>query len=200
MLIENEFQVAAPVEKVWAYLLDVPKLAPCLPGAELVGDDGDGTYRGSVTAKLGPVALRFAGTAKIVEADEAARRIVMDASGSEEKGKGTASMRVTSVLVPAGRTTTVKVSQDLQVSGAAAQYGRGMISDVTTVLMKSFAECLQSNLDAEGRGETTVGGRHAAAKPVGGFGIGFKAATLALKRVFGRLFGPANPDSTASKR
>jgi uncharacterized protein len=190
MLIENEFSVAAPVEKVWAYLLDVPKLAPCLPGAELVADEGDGAYRGKVTAKLGPVTLRFAGTAKIVEADEAARRIVMDASGSEEKGKGTASMTVTSALVPAGRGTTVKVTQDLQVSGAAAQYGRGMIADVTSVIMTSFAQCLQANIDAESRGDAaTAGGPAVAAKPVGGVGIGFKAALLALKRVFRRFFG-----------
>ncbi len=188
MLLENEFRVAAPVEKVWAYLLDVPKLAPCLPGAELVGDDGDGTYQGKVTAKLGPVTLRFAGTAKIVEADEAARRIVMDASGSEEKGKGTASMTVTSVLVPAGRDTTVTVAQDLQVSGAAAQYGRGMIADVTSVIMTSFAQCLQANIDAEGRG-VVAGARPVAAAPVGGFGLGLRAALLGLKRVFRRFFG-----------
>ena len=190
MLIENEFEVAAPVETVWAYLLDVPRLAPCLPGAELVGDDGDGTYQGKVTAKLGPVSLRFAGTAKIVEADEAARRIVMDASGSEEKGKGTASMTVTSVLAPAGRGTTVKVAQDLQVSGAAAQYGRGMIADVTSVIMTSFAQCLQANIDAEGRGEAaTAGARPVSAAPVGGVGVGLRAALLGLKRVFRRFFG-----------
>jgi carbon monoxide dehydrogenase subunit G len=187
MLIETEFEVAAPVDKVWDYLLDVPKLAPCLPGAELVGDDGNGTYKGKVTTKMGPVSLRFAGTAHIRETDKAARRIVMDASGSEEKGKGTASMTVTSVLVPSSRGTKVKVAQDLQVSGAAAQFGRGMVSDVTSVLMKSFAECIQHNIDAESRGESP--GRHAAAAPASGFSIGLQAALLALKRVFGRLFG-----------
>jgi uncharacterized protein len=115
---------------------------------------------------------------------------VMDASGSEDKGKGTASMTVTSVLVPAGRGTTVKVAQDLQVSGAAAQYGRGMIADVTSVIMTSFAQCLQANIDAEGRGEVAPAGRRAvAAAPVGGVGIGLKAALLGLKRVFRRFFG-----------
>jgi carbon monoxide dehydrogenase subunit G len=187
MLIENQFEVGAPVEKVWAYLLDVPRLAPCLPGAELVGDDGNGTYRGKVITKMGPVSLRFAGTARIRETDEAARRIVMDASGSEEKGKGTASMTVTSVLVPSGRGTTVKVTQDLQISGAAAQFGRGMVVDVSSVLLKSFADCIQRNIDAESRGEAP--GRHAKAAPASGIGIGLKAALLALRRVFGRLFG-----------
>ncbi len=90
MIINNEFGVAAPVDTVWAYMLDVPNLAPCLPGAELVGDDGDGTYQGKVAARLGPVKLNFSGTAKIVEADEAAHRLVLHAAGSEDKGKGTA--------------------------------------------------------------------------------------------------------------
>jgi len=187
MLIENEFEVAAPVEKVWTYLLDVPKLVPCLPGAEFIGDDGHGTYEGRVTTKMGPVSLRFAGKAKILEADAVARRIVMQGSGSEEKGKGTAAMTVTSTLVAAGRGTKVTVAQDLQVSGAAAQFGRGMIADVTSVLMKSFADCLQYNIDAESRGESP--GAHRAAAPASGFGIGLKAALMALKRVFGRLFG-----------
>lgn len=187
MLIENEFEVAAPVERVWAYLLDVPNLAPCLPGAEMVGDDGNGTYQGKVTTKLGPVSMKFTGKAKIVEADEAARRIVMDASGSEVKGKGTAAMTVTSTLTSSGRGTKVKVAQDLQVSGAAAQFGRGMISDVTSVLMKSFADCIEYNINAQNQGgaPTTV----RAAKPAGGFTIGLRAAVMALKRVFGRLFG-----------
>jgi carbon monoxide dehydrogenase subunit G len=187
MLIENEFEVAAPVEKVWAYLLDVPNLAPCLPGAELVGHDGNGTYQGKVVTRLGPVSLRFTGTATIVETDEAARRIVMHASGSEDRGKGTATMTVTSTLVPAGRGTRVRVAQDLQVSGAAAQFGRGMISDVTAVLMQSFAACIQHNIDARDRGEAP--GRHTAAAPASGIGIGLKAALMALRRVFGRLFG-----------
>ncbi len=187
MLIENEFEVAAPVEKVWAYLLDVPNLAPCLPGAELVGDDGKGTYEGKVTTKLGPVSLKFSGTAKIVKADEAARRIVMNASGSEVKGKGTANMTVTSTLVAAGRGTRVVVAQDLQVSGAAAQFGRGMISDVTGVLMKSFAECIQHNIDNQSRGGAATTVR--TGKPAGGFTIGLQATLVALKRFFGRFFG-----------
>lgn len=187
MLIENEFEVAAPVEKVWAYLLDVPNLAPCLPGAEMVGDDGNGTYEGKVTTKLGPVSLKFTGKAKIVETDEKARRIVMHASGSEVKGKGTATMTVTSNLVAAGRGTKVKVAQDLQVSGAAAQFGRGLIADVTGVLMKSFADCIESNINAQNQGGAATAVR--AAKPAGGLAIGMQATMKALKRFFGRFFG-----------
>lgn len=189
MLIDNEFEVAAPVDRVWAYLLDVPNLVPCLPGAELVGDDGDGTYQGKVTTRLGPVRLNFSGTAKIIEADESAHRMVLEASGSEDQGKGTAEMTVTATLRAAGRGTRVHVAQDLTVSGAAAQFGRGMISDVTSVLMNSFAECLQYNIDNQGRGGTTATAVRAAA-PASGLAIGLRAAVMALKRVFARFFLP----------
>ena len=124
MEIKNELVVGAPLDKVWAYLLDVPNLAPCLPGAELVGDDGNGTYDGKVAARLGPVKLNFSGQVKIIESDEASHRMVMHAAGAEDKGKGTADMMMTVVLVPAGGAgTTMKVDQDLTVSGAAAQFG-----------------------------------------------------------------------------
>jgi len=86
MLIENEFEVAAPIEQVWKHMQDVPRIAPCLPGAELIDVNGD-VYKGRVTTKMGPVKLQFLGTAKIVQRDEAAKRIVMDASGSEEKAR-----------------------------------------------------------------------------------------------------------------
>ncbi len=187
MLIENEFEVAAPVEKVWAYMLDVPSLVPCLPGAELVGDDGKGTYEGKVTTKMGPVKMNFTGKATITETNAAARRIVLSGSGSETKGKGTASMKVTSTLIATARGTKVKVNQDLQVSGAMAQFGRGMIADVTSVLMKSFAECIEYNINAQNQGGGSTAVR--AAKPTSGFAIGVQAILMALKRFFGRFFG-----------
>ncbi|WP_214369925.1 SRPBCC family protein [Pseudonocardia sp. H11422] len=192
MLIENEFRVTAPVDRVWEYLQDLPGLAPCLPGAELTDDLGDGTYKGTVVTRLGPVKLGFSGTAKIVDSDEAARRIAIHAVGSEDKGKGTADMTVTAALVPAGGgATTVKVTQDLQVSGAAAQYGRGMISDVSSVLMKSFAECISYNIDSggsAGRGGATAT-MPRTAKPASGLAIGLSATLMALKRVVRRFFG-----------
>ena len=119
MLIENEFEVAAPLEQVWKHLQDVPRIAPCLPGAELTESSGD-VFKGRVTTKMGPVSLRFNGTAQIVERDEAAKRIVMNCSGSEEKGKGQANMSVTSTMVPSGNGTKVKVSQDVRRCGRAA--------------------------------------------------------------------------------
>jgi len=185
MLIENEFEVAAPLEQVWKHLQDVPRIAPCLPGAELTESSGD-VFKGRVTTKMGPVTLKFAGTAQITERDEAAKRIVMSCTGSEEKGKGQANMNVTSTMVPSGQGTKVKVSQDIQLSGAAAQFGRGMVSDVTAVIMKSFANCIQDDIGRAARGEAPA---QRQTTPVKGFSVGIQAAITALKRFFGRLFG-----------
>src|SRR6478672_8498961 len=153
MLIKNEFEVAEPVEKVWKFFDNIPQVAACLPGAELTEDLGDDKYKGKVAVRMGPVRLQFAGTADITERDEAARRVVVHASGADEKGRGQANMVVTATLVKAGRGTKVGVTQDLQLSGAAAQYGRGMISDVTAVLMRDFSTNMAARIDAAERGE-----------------------------------------------
>jgi hypothetical protein len=185
MLIENEFAVGQPIDKVWRFFDDVPKVAACLPGAELTEDLGDEAYEGRVSVHMGPVSLRFGGTAKIAERDDAAKRIVVDAAGADEKGRGQASMTVTATLTSAGGVTRVHVTQDLQVSGAAAQYGRGMIADVTSVLMRDFATNLQDGIDRAERGEEVTG-----AAPARGFSIGLQATLMALKRVFRRFFAP----------
>src|SRR5215469_8618935 len=139
MLINNDFEVAEPVAKVWEFFGDIPRVAACLPGATLTENLGEDKYGGQVAVRMGPVRLQFAGTAEITERDEAAHRIVVNATGAEQRGRGQASMVVTAVLASAGRGTKVDVSQDLQLAGAAAQYGRGMIADVTAVLMRDFA-------------------------------------------------------------
>lgn len=185
MLITNDFKVDAPVEQVWRFFDDIPQVAACLPGAELTDELGEGKYQGQVHVRMGPVALSFDGTASITERDDAAKRIVVDASGSERKGKGTAAMRVTATLAGSGTGTTVDVEQDLQVSGAAAQYGRGMISDVSAVLMRQFADNMAARMAGGERG-----GQHAGAAPARGFSLGFQAALMALKRVFRRFFVP----------
>ncbi|HET9600838.1 MAG TPA: SRPBCC family protein, partial [Acidimicrobiales bacterium] len=136
MLIKNDFEVAEPVDRVWRFFDDIPQVAACLPGAELTEDLGDDKYRGKVAIRMGPVKLQFAGTAEIKERDHEARRIVVDAAGADEKGRGQAAMLVTATLGSTARGTKVEVAQDLQLSGAAAQYGRGMIADVSTVLMR----------------------------------------------------------------
>jgi carbon monoxide dehydrogenase subunit G len=186
MLISQDFEVAEPVAKVWEFFGDIPKVAACLPGATLTQDLGDDRYGGQVAVRMGPVKLQFAGTAQITERDEAAKRLVLHATGAEQRGRGQAAMDVTATLTQAGRGTKVAVTQDLQLSGAAAQYGRGMISDVTAVLMRDFSANLASQIAAADRGETAV----QAAAPAGGLAIGVRAALMALRRVFRRFFVP----------
>src|SRR5216683_6722133 len=189
MLITNDFEVAQPVEKVWKFFEDIPQVATCLPGAELTEDLGGEKYKGRVAIRMGPVRLQFGGTAEIAERDEAARRVVVNASGAEEKGRGQASMVITATLLRAGRGTKVSVAQDLQLSGAAAQYGRGMISDVTAVLMRDFSVNLADRIDRAQRGEAVTGAA-TAASPASGFTLGMRAAVMALRRVFRRFFVP----------
>jgi carbon monoxide dehydrogenase subunit G len=190
MLIKNEFEVAEPVEKVWRFFENIPQVATCLPGAELTEDLGGEKYKGKVAVRMGPVRLQFAGTADITERDEAAKRVVVHASGADEKGRGQASMVVTAVLTRAGRGTKVGVVQDLQLSGAAAQYGRGMISDVTAVLMRDFATTMQDRIERIERGESAEQIAAASATPAKGFTLGMRAARMALTRVFRRFFLP----------
>jgi len=186
MLISNDFEVAQPVAKVWDFFGDIPRVAACLPGAQLTESLGDDRYGGRVAVRMGPVRLQFAGTAEITERDDAAKRIAVHATGAEERGRGQASMTVTATLTPTGHGTKVAVTQDLQLAGAAAQYGRGMISDVTAVLMRDFSANMASQIAAGERGETV----QAAAAPAGGLAIGLRAALMALRRVFRRFFVP----------
>jgi uncharacterized protein len=195
MLIKNEFEVAEPVEKVWRFFDDIPQVAACLPGAELTEDLGDDKYKGKVAVRMGPVRLQFAGTADIAERDEAAKRVTVHASGADEKGRGQASMVVTATLTRTGRGTRVGVTQDLQLSGAAAQYGRGMITDVSAVLMRDFSANMQNRIERLDRGESPEQLAAAAATPAKGFTLGLRAALMALTRVFRRFFLPYQPAS-----
>jgi carbon monoxide dehydrogenase subunit G len=191
MLINSDFDVDQPVDKVWRFFDDIPQVAACLPGAELTEDLGDGKYLGRVVIRMGPVKLQFAGTATIKERDDSARRIVVDAAGADEKGRGQAAMLVTASLAATSRGTKVDVVQDLQLSGAAAQYGRGMVSDVTAILMRDFASNMQNRITAIERGLSLD--QIASARPASGFAVGLAALRLALTRVFRRFFLPYRP-------
>ena len=190
MLIQNTFDVSEPVDKVWEFFGNVPQVAACLPGAELSEDLGDETYAGTVGVRMGPVKMQFAGKAKILERDDATKRMVIDAAGADQKGRGQAAMTITARLAPSGSGTKVDLDQDLQLSGAAAQYGRGMIQDVTTVLMGQFAANMQHRIGALERGESLEGVQASSAS---GLSIGLQAARMALMRVFRRFFLPYQP-------
>lgn len=138
MLIENSFRVPVPVEQAWRTLLDVPRIAPCLPGATLEESEG-ATHRGRVKVKVGPIQLAYKGEATIAEQDEAARRLVLVASGKETRGAGAATARVVAELVERDGATDVRVATDLDLTGKPAQFGRGIISDVSGRLIDQFA-------------------------------------------------------------
>lgn len=191
MLIKNEFEVAVPVDKVWAFFEDIHQVAKCLPGTELTEDLGGDKYVGKVAIRMGPVKLQFTGTAQIKERDNAAKRIVVDAAGADDAGRGTAAALLTATLSPAHGGTKVEATIDLQISGAAAQYGRGMVSDVTAVLMRDFGTNMANRIDAISRGQNPD--LAAVAAPASGFGIALRAARMALFRVFARFFLPYNP-------
>jgi carbon monoxide dehydrogenase subunit G len=148
VLIENDFVVKAPVETVWAFLLDVDRVAPCMPGAQLTDVVDDHTWKGKTSIKVGPVSLSFAGTVVIEERDDAAHRVRLKANGREQRGKGAASASVVSRLEETGEGTKVAMQTDLTITGAVAQYGRGMILDISQRMTKEFAGCLQASIAA----------------------------------------------------
>jgi carbon monoxide dehydrogenase subunit G len=197
MLIQNEFTADAPVDFLWDYLLDVERIAPCMPGAELTEVVDDHTWKGKLHMKFGPVAMTFAGTVTMDLRDDDARRVVLAAKGLEAKGRGAANATVTSWLEPGlGVATTVKMEADITLSGAAAQMSRGLIPEVSKKLTQQFADCLQESMAAART--QAVAADHAAAasapvpmasKPVGGIGLGLSAIWSIVARFFRRLFG-----------
>ncbi|MFC7278266.1 SRPBCC family protein [Paractinoplanes rhizophilus] len=148
MKITNEFTVHTPIERAWAVLTDLEGIAPCMPGARLTGVEGD-TYKGKVKVKVGPVVSEFAGTARLAEKDEAAYRAVIDAKGRDARSAGNAAALVTAVLTPAGSSTSVSVDTDLKISGKLAQFGSGMIKEVSGKLLAQFVDNLEAKLAAE---------------------------------------------------
>lgn len=149
-LIETSFEVPAGTDEVWGYLLDIEKVVPCMPGAELTETIDDDHWKGKMKLKLGPVSLVFAGKVEMQERNEEARRVVLEASAMEQRGKGAASATVTSSMESFDGGTRVHVAQDIKVSGQAAQFSRGMMEDVATKIVHQFADCLKAQMEAEG--------------------------------------------------
>ncbi|MFK0138625.1 SRPBCC family protein [Streptomyces murinus] len=145
MKIDNEFRVDAPLERAWQALTDLEGLAPCMPGAQLTGVDGD-VYRGKVKVKVGPVISQFQGTARFTEQDEASHSAVISASGKDTRGQGNASATVHARLRPDGTGTAVSVSTDLNISGKLAQFGSGMIKEISEKLFAQFVANVEEQL------------------------------------------------------
>ena len=145
MELEHQFTVPASVEVTWAAFNDPGRVAPCFPGATLISVDGD-EFTGSAKIKLGPIALQYNGTGRYVERDESAHRAVIEAKGKDKRGNGTANATVTAQLSADGESTSVHVRTDLAVTGKPAQFGRGVMQDVSDKLLGQFVTCLQSTL------------------------------------------------------
>jgi carbon monoxide dehydrogenase subunit G len=164
MKLENEFTVPAPVEQAWEVLLDVERVAPCLPGAAIEGTDGD-EHKGTMTIKIGPITTRYSGTVKIEEADESARRAVMRAQARDQRGQGTAAATITSTMEEVEGGTRVRVETEMRVTGPAAQFGRGVMQDVSAKLMNRFADCLAEEMAGAAATGVAAGGDAAAERP-----------------------------------
>ncbi|MFJ8487297.1 SRPBCC family protein [Streptomyces sp. NPDC094038] len=162
MELHHEFSVPVPVDDAWRALLDIERVAPCLPGA--VVEDYDGrTVTGSVKVRVGPVTVAYRGTAVFEEQDETAHRMVLAASGRETRGQGTARATVTATLTEHDGGTAVSVRTDLTVTGRPAQFGRGVLSEVGDRLVGQFADCLATRLAEQPPGpggEPEPGGEH----------------------------------------
>jgi len=152
MDLTNDFRVAVSPSTAWAVLTDVERIAPCMPGAQLQEVEGD-EYRGVVKVKVGPITAQYKGKATFQELDEAGHRAVLRADGRDTRGQGNASATITATLTPDGEGTHVTVQTDLTVTGKVAQFGRGVMADVSTKLLGQFVECLETTvLSAPGDG------------------------------------------------
>ena len=146
MELINEFEVDAPLDVVWSVLTDVERIAPCLPGAQLQEVEGD-EYRGVVKVKVGPITAQYKGAASFVEKDDSGYRAVLRAEGRDTRGTGNAAADITAEMAPTATGTLVTVTTDLKVTGKVAQFGRGVMADVSKKLMGQFADNLSELLD-----------------------------------------------------
>jgi len=200
---DNAFEVPVPVEQAWTILMDIERIAPCVPGAELTEVVDENTYKGKISVRLGPVALTFNGQTKFEEKDAATRSARLHAQGTDTKGRGGAHANVRFNMEPADTGTRVLIHTDLQLSGSVAQYGRGvgMIADLAQQIIGQFAANLEKNVIAPRQPEGTPAGgekperTHAPAPPAKGAapvqvgGIGLKVLWNAIIRGIRRLFG-----------
>jgi uncharacterized protein len=150
MKLEQSFTVAAPVDQVWDMLVDVERVAPCLPGAEITGQRPDGSYEGNFTVKLGPTTASYRGSLKMDSLDEASRTATMHANGTDKRGQGGAHAVIVSTLHQEGEETVVDVITDFTITGRLARFGRGgMIEDISKRMMRDFSQCLQASMASE---------------------------------------------------
>jgi carbon monoxide dehydrogenase subunit G len=157
MELTNTFTIPTGIDEAWVAFNDPNKFAPCFPGASLTSTDAD-SFTGTVKVKLGPISLTYKGTGTYIERDEAAYKVIIDASGRDARGNGTASAKVTGTLAADGPSQTlVTMVTDMKVTGRPAQFGRGVMADVSDKIIGQFASCLSNKLGSESEGESASG-------------------------------------------
>jgi carbon monoxide dehydrogenase subunit G len=164
MKINNEFTVGAPIQQAWDTMLNLERIAPCLPGAAIQEEKEEGEYDGTMKVKIGPITANYKGTVKFEEVDEENHRAVLQATGRDARGQGTASATIVSTLHEEGDATKVSVETDMKLTGRAAQFGRGIAQDVATKMLGQFASCLEEEITG---GPQEGAAEGAAAEPTG---------------------------------
>jgi carbon monoxide dehydrogenase subunit G len=196
MQLENSFSVGAPPDRVFAYLLDVNKIVGCVPGAELSEVVDPTTFKGKVKIKVGPITVAYNGTAKIVDRNDAQRSATLEAEGRETTGPGSARAKAVMSVEPEGSGSTVKIVTDYNVAGRVAQFGRGVMEDVSRRIVNDMAACIKANVEAAEPASGGGPGAPAAAaaaspaqpvtvKPVNALSLFFKVMWSGIRRAFG---------------
>lgn len=183
MKINNDFTVSAPVDKAWQMILDLERVTPCLPGAALIGSSGDG-YEGTMKVKIGPITANYKGNVKIEEADEANHRAVVEATGRDARGQGTASATIVATMQEVNGKTNVQVETDMKLTGRAAQFGRGIAQDVAAKMLGRFADCLEREMLGSGQ-EAAASSAPAASTSSTGASTSNGAAAQAMPPIVG---------------
>ena len=212
MKIDLEFTVGVPVDQAWGRMLDLKKVAPCLPGAAIQEEIGDGEYAGSMKVEIGPIAVGYKGTVKFEETTQRDHRAVLQATGRETRGQGTASAAIVSTLREDGDGTRVNVEADLMLTGRVAQFGRGIAQGVATEMLDEFAACLEREISGGTAAEAaepvsergadadaTADGKAApAARTAGGISSGEDPAVAAGGTVEGAIVVGLSPSEAAA--
>jgi uncharacterized protein len=201
MQLENSFSVGAPPDKVFAYLIDVNKVVGCVPGAELSEVVDPSTFKGKVKIKVGPITVAYSGTAKIVDRNDSQHTATLEAEGRETTGPGSARAKALMSVDPDGAGSTVKIVTDYNVAGRVAQFGRGVMEDVSRRIVNDMAACIKANVEAAepaagggaSAGATVSGGAGApanpppvvTAKPINAVSLFFKVLWSGIRRAFG---------------
>jgi uncharacterized protein len=195
MQLENSFSVGAPPDTVFAYLIDVNKVVGCVPGAELSEVVDPTTFKGKVKIKVGPITVAYSGTARIVDRNDAQHTATLEAEGRETTGPGSARAKALMSVESDGAGSTVKIVTDYNVAGRVAQFGRGVMEDVSRRIVNDMAACIKANVEAGepgsgggvagGSGDSSSPAQPVTAKPVNALGLFFQVLWAGIRRAFG---------------